>query len=104
MSDNPFDNEVPATPEPSDPFENFLNGVEAEPMFDPAQSVTLRSANGQSFQVPVTEPTPLRAVLTASGLAFQAQTEYWVNGSPVSPDILVAPGAVVTATTIVKGG
>ncbi len=106
MSDNPFAPDE--TPQENggedDPFDDFLNNMEAQPEFDAAQSVTLRSTTGQSYTVPIEGPTPLSEVLRRSNLAFGANIELWVNGARVEPTYEVAPGAVVTAVGMVKGG
>lgn len=109
MLENPFaDDELPEDPEEgeetSNPFEEFLSDAMEVPGIDPSQIVTIRSANGQGYSVIVEGPTPLSEVLRMSGLNFQEATEYWVNGSHVDKTMPVAPGAVVVATTVVKGG
>ncbi len=105
MSDNPFEETVPAPePTPADDLADLIEDVTEEAVLDASQCVTLRSTNGQSFQIPVEGPTLLADVLARSELGFGANVEFWVNGNRVPTTETVAPGAVVTAVGIVKGG
>lgn len=95
-------------------FQDFLNslgggdgesGEEVNPLFNPETIITLRSTSGgDDFAIPVEGPTSIRDLIEGAGLAVSPSIEYWVDGAPVGPEHVVAPGATVTAVGQVKGG
>jgi hypothetical protein len=88
-----------------DAFDEFLDGIEdGGSIFDPTQIVSIRTTQGGSYDVPVEGELPIAEVLEKAGLAVSPNTQYWVNNAQVAADFLVAPGAVVTAVGMVKGG
>lgn len=88
-----------------DPFEDFLNGLEAaQQNFDPQQVITLSTTNGQSVAVPATEPMSIARVIEVAGLTVGATMQYYVSGDAVNSDFVVAPGGSITAVGTVKGG
>jgi hypothetical protein len=54
--------------------------------------------------VPSSEPMAISAVLQAANLAVGQGIEFWVNGTRVESDFVVAPGATINAIGMVKGG
>lgn len=103
MEDNT--NNIPEPEEDYDPFDEFLGGLEDEGnVFDPTQVVTVRTTSGGSTEVPMDGPATISDVFDKAGLAVGRNVEYWVNGQQVEASFEVAPGAVVTAVGMVKGG
>ena len=101
--------EVPAenpnqAPEEYAVFTDFFNEDDDPADFDPTQVISLRSSSGGSFDVPSSEPMAISAVLQAANLAVGQGIEFWVNGTRVESDFVVAPGATINAIGMVKGG
>lgn len=78
-------------------FGEFLN-------IDPAQIVTLRSSAGQSWPVPVEQPTAVKDLVRQANLTLGTEVVVWVDGATVSMDQVVPGGAIVTLVGNVKGG
>lgn len=112
-----FDDEL-APDEPTgpsgDPFDDFLNGIQGTPStFDPSMIIKIVSTAGGSVDVPV-DPAHTTAdgqpgytideVLVIANFAVSPNTQYWVNNAQVERSFVVAPGAVITAVGMVKGG
>lgn len=85
-------------------FADFFSEEDQPSDFDPTQVISLRSSSGGSFDVPAEEPMAISAVLAAANLAVGQGIEYWVNGTRVESDFVVAPGATINAIGMVKGG
>jgi hypothetical protein len=66
--------------------------------------VTLRTSGGDTRYVPVEGPTPVGALLAASGLTIQGSVQAWYNNALVELDDTVPGGSTVTLIGSVKGG
>jgi hypothetical protein len=87
-----------------DDFDGFLAAALNTPVFDPNQSVTIRTMGGGQTMVPLDAPASISDVLRRTELAIGANVEYWVGGVAVQPNFQVGPGATVTIVGLVKGG
>jgi sulfur carrier protein ThiS len=97
---NDFDNQE--TDE--DVVDEFLDGLEDDGIdIDPNSFIRLRTTAGSSYDVPAHEPMSINDLIRAAGVTTGA-VEFYVNGNAVAPDYVVAPGGVVTAVGVVKGG
>jgi sulfur carrier protein ThiS len=103
MSDFNDFNDTPEE-EGGDVFDDFLDGLEEDGIdIDPNSFIRLRTTAGASYDVPAHEPMTINDLVREAGVTTGA-VEFYVNGNAVAPDYTVAPGGVVTAVGIVKGG
>jgi len=119
MSDE-FDNSLPIDDGEVDPFDEFLDGITSEgSTFDPSAVIKIISTGGGTQDIPVdpehtVNNIPLDQggelgytideVLALANLAISPNTQFWVNNAQVARSFVVAPGAVITAVGMVKGG
>lgn len=76
------------------------------------QTIRIQSSAGGVIDVPTSEDhmvdgVPgyrLADVLDMANLTVSPSTQYWLGETQINPDTVVAPGAVVTAIGLMKGG
>lgn len=111
MSDNEMNNEIPQEFEEvedeieveDDDDEDLFDEEDAEPIFDPTRTITLRTSGGQTRYIPTEEPVTLAQAKALSGLTFGAVT-FYMNAAVIDDATVLPVGSVVTAVGNVKGG
>lgn len=78
----------------------------------PSQTIRIQSSAGGTVDVPVSEDHTVNGIpgytlselLDMAGLTVSPSTQYWLGETQIQPDAVLAPGAVVTAIGLMKGG